>query len=545
MSQRQTFDISFYCRQSKAGKNGYAPVELSIVINGERHYLTLQRKEYPAQFKAALASKKTNSIKTYCENQKKLVDDYVEQMAFAGVECTAANLRECLKRGYVVQQYALGDMWRDLLDNVRSKLATGDIGEQTYKKYVLAHRAFNAANEFTDETPASSVDIQHIHRLQSYLREKGLSQPTIYNYHVRTQSAFTLAFNRGKIRSNPYAGYTIAKGKKKPIVWLTEGELSSISQKEFGVERLDKVRDLFLFQCYSGLSYSDMALLVREDYKVDETTQQIYIEKNRKKTGETFFSILLPGAKQILEKYDYQLPILTNQRYNSYLKEIQDVCGIQKVLHSHLGRTTYVCYLNNNNVSTDEIAALVGHSTSKTTIRYYAAMDRTTVLRQVAVAVGLDMEQQQSQQQPEKSIVVQPQQSLPSVLSTLPAIAVPPSPGNADKVINDYLERTLFRQNVAAPKNSTLVQYEDDIMNQLVALKRDKENNDAYRVAFNKCASRVLSRAAYQERRERESRKNNDEPNVRKAQLLKKSSLRLLQALRGLDRELFDEITEQ
>ena len=547
MSQRQTFDISFYCRPSKVGKNGYAPVELSIVINGERHYLTLQRKEYPAQFKAAMASKKTNPIKTYCENQKKLVDDYVEQMAFAGVECTAANLRECIKRGYVVQQYALGDMWRDLLDNERSKLITGDIGEQTYKKYVLAHKAFNAANEFTDETPAASVDIQHIHRLQSYLREKGLSQPTIYNYHIRTQSAFTLAFNRGKIRSNPYAGYTIAKGKKKPIVWLTEGELATISQKEFGVERLDKVRDLFLFQCYSGLSYSDMALLVREDYKVDENTQQIYIEKNRKKTGETFFSILLPGAKQILEKYDYQLPVLTNQRYNSYLKEIQDVCGIGKVLHSHLGRTTYVCYLNNNNVSTDEIAALVGHSTSKTTIRYYAAMDRTTVLRQVAVAVGLNVEQQQPQQQPQNSIIIQPQiesqQGLPLVPSAFPAL--PASPGNADRVINTYLDRTAFRKNERAPMTATIIEYEDKIINQLLALKKDAENEDAYRAAYNKCVSQTLTRAQYHQKKERDFRRGKDEESLRKIQVLHKSAIRLLQRLRALDRTLFDEITEQ
>ena len=465
MVQRQTFDISFYCRQSKAGKNGLAPVELSIIINGERHYLTLQRKEYPAEFKTAMASKKTNPIKSYCENQRTLINDYVQQMAFAGVECTAGNLRECLKRGYVSMQYSLGDLWRDLLDNERAKLTTGDIGEQTYKKYVLAHRAFNAANNFTDETPAASVDIQHIHRLQFYLRDKGLLQPTIYNYHARTQSAFTLAFNRGKIKANPYAGYTIAKGKKKPIVWLTEDELATIESKDFGVERLDKVRDLFLFQCYSGLSYADMALLQREDYKLDDATQQLYVEKQRKKTGETFFSILLPGAKAILEKYDFQLPVLTNQRYNAYLKEIQDVCGIDKVLHSHLGRTTYVCYLNNNNVPTDEIAALVGHSSSKTTIRYYAAMDRSTVLKQVAAAVGLKPDIQQ------ESKVAQLQPALVPTQNNQ-ATSMAAFPGNADNAINTYLDRTAFRKNERAPKTATIIEYEDRIINQLLTLKK-------------------------------------------------------------------------
>lgn len=537
MVQRQTFDISFYCRQSKAGKNGLAPVELSIIINGERHYLTLQRKEYPAEFKAAMASKKTNPIKSYCENQRTLINDYVQQMAFAGVECTASNLRECLRRGYVSMQYSLGDLWRDILDNVRGKLQTGDISEQTYVKYLLAKREFNAANDFSDETPAASVDIQHIHKMQSYLREKGFSQPTIYNYHVHTKSAFSLAFNRGKIKANPYAGYTIAKGKKKPIVWLTEEELAVIAGKEFGIERLDKVRDLFLFQCFSGLSYSDMALLVKEDYKLDDATQQIYIEKRRKKTGELFFSILLPGAKAILEKYNYQLPILTNQRYNSYLKEIQDLCGIDKVLHSHLGRTTYVCYLNNNNVSTDEIAALVGHISSQTTIRWYAAMDRSTILKKVA-AIGLKPDVQ-----PESKVAQSQTAPVPTQNDVAPLI--PASPGNADNAINTYLDRTAFRKNERAPKTATIIEYEDRIINQLLTLKKDNENQDAYRAAYNKCVSSILTRAQYHQKKERDCRRRKDDETLRKVQVLNKSALRLLQRLQALDKELFAEITAQ
>ena len=277
MAQRQTFDISFYCRKSKANKNGYAPVELSIIINGERNYLTLQRKERPEEFKAAMASKKINAIKSFCENQKKLIDDYVQQMAFEGIELTAENLKECLKRGYVAQLYSLGDLWRDLLDNERAKLKTGDIGEQTYKKYTLAKRALYEANNFNDSTPAKAVELQNINKVQFYLREKGISQPTIYNYHARTKTAFTLAFERGKIQSNPYAGFKMDKGEHKPRIFLTEAELKKIAKKDLRVERLEKVRDLFLFQCYSGLSYSDMALLEKSDYKEDKGT--IYIEK--------------------------------------------------------------------------------------------------------------------------------------------------------------------------------------------------------------------------------------------------------------------------
>ena len=516
MPQRQTFDISFYCRKSKADKKGYAPVELSIIINGERKYLTLQRKERPEEFKAAMSSKKVNAIKSYCENQKKLVDDYVQQMAFAGVELTADNLRECLKRGYVASQYSLGDMWRDILDNEREKLSTGDIVEETYRKYVLSKQALYKANDFNDTTPAGDVDLQHINKLQFYLRARRISQPTIYHYHARTKAAFTLAFNRGKIKSNPYAAFKMDKGERKPRVFLTKSELAKIAKATIEVDRLQKVRDLFLFQCYSGLSYSDMALLEKADFKENKSTKQIYIEKNRKKTNEKFTSIVLKEGKAILEKYDYQLPVLSNQKYNSYLKEIQVISKLDKELHTHLGRTTYVCYLFNNGVSVEVIAKLVGHSTTKTTLRYYAEMDKTTLFNEVSAAEGGKRKANNAN------------------------AATNVSADGAMEAVNKYLESTAYRDMVAVPNNTTLVQLEDEIMNQLLTLKSNKSTYNAYKLAFAKCKSNAVVRLKFQEGKQRDCRQNGEEDNVKKLGMLIKSSKRLLQALKNFDTRLYD-----
>lgn len=516
MPQRQTFDISFYCRKSKQNKNGYAPVELSIIINGERTYLTLQRKEKPEEFKAAMSSRKVNAIKSYCENQKKLVDDYVQQMAFAGVELTADNLRECLRRGYVAMRYSLGDMWRDLLDNERAKLNTGDIGEETYKKYILAHKALNEANGFNDTTPAQDVDIQHINKLQSYLREKRISQPTIYNYHARCKAAFTLAFQRGKIRATPYAGFKMDKGEHKPRIFLTEQELKQIAQVNLQGERLQRVRDLFLFQCYSGLSYSDMALLERSDFKENKGTKQIYIEKRRKKTNEPFTSIVLEEGKKILEKYDYKLPLLSNQKYNSYLKEIQDACKLDKELHTHLGRTTYVCYLYNRGTSPDVIAKLVGHSTTKTTLRYYAEMDKTTLFSEVKAA-----------------------ERGKRTISNTAAVATPVPITDAMEVVNAYLNKSVFKENVSTlPKD--IVSYEDDILSTLLALKNNKNTIDAYRVVFAKCKSNVYNRVLFFESAITKYTIAGEDEQVKKLNFLQKSARRLLRALRNFDKKLYD-----
>lgn len=382
MATRQTFSISFYCRKSKADKKGLAPIEISIVINGERTYLRLPRKERPDEFKKAMESKRENEMKVYCENQRVRLNTIVEDMQFADIEITAENLKACYQRGGVAKFYTLGELWQDIIGNKRSEKATGDIQGDTFRRYNAARDAFYEATGYDKNTPAKRVELQDLHRLQQHLRDMGHVQGTIYQYHARCKAAFTLAFNRGKIKKNPYAEFKMDKGDKKDIVWLTMEEQNVLINKEFSIERLARVRDLFIFQCFSGLSYADMAELERKDYQ-ENGKGQVFIDKHRKKTGKRFISIVLAEGKRILEMYDYQLPVLSNQKYNTYLKEVQDACGLRKDLHTHLGRTTYICYLYQKHVSVETIATIVGHSTCRTTLKYYAKMDNETIFNEL------------------------------------------------------------------------------------------------------------------------------------------------------------------
>lgn len=379
MATRQTFSVSFYCRPSKVDKKGLAPIELSLVINGQRTYLKLQRKERPEEFNSAMRSKRDNEMKIYCENQRIRINSIVEDMQFADIELTAENLKECLMKGGVSNYYTLGQLWADIIFNKNNKLSEGDIETDTYHRYNLAKTAFYAANKFDDNTPAKNVELQHINIFQHFLRtDLKLSQNTAYNYHARAKSAFVLAFNRGKIKSNPYASFKMDKGEKKEIVFLTEDEVNTIKTKDM-IERLGKIRDLFVFQCYSGLSYSDMALLIPSDYQKNDRGQ-IFIQKRRKKTNQLFKSVILKDGIEVLERYEYSLPVISNVKYNAYLKEIQTICQISKTLHTHLGRTTYICYLYNKGVPIDTISEVVGHSSCHTTLKYYAKMDPSSIL---------------------------------------------------------------------------------------------------------------------------------------------------------------------
>ncbi len=511
MATRQTFDINFYCRPSKVNKKGLAPIELSIVINKKRCYLNLQRKERPEEFKAAMASKKTNAIKSYCENQRRLVDDYAERMAFADIELTADNLKECLKRQYVSKAYSLGDLWGDLIGNEKQKLFSGDIVMATYAKYILSKNAFYAANDFTDETPAHTVDIQHVNKLQFYLREQGYDQSTIYNYHARTKAAFTLAFNRGKIKANPYAGFKMSKGEKKDIIWLEPEEIKKIANKDIDIPRLANVRDLLLMQCYTGLAYKDLDMLQKSDFKVNPKDGQIYIEKKRVKTKEKFTAIVLEDGKRILEKYDYELPRLTNQKYNAYLKEIQDICGIQKRLHTHIGRTTYVCTLYNKGVQESVIAKLVGHSTTKTTLKYYAEMQKEALFNAV-----------QEAQKGKRTVAVKASTNLDEV----------------NAAINEYFDKTVYRD-APVPSNADLIELEDTIIAQLTTLKQDNKAKDAYRVSFAKCNSKLSQRLSFVKKTIEKERNAGNDANVRRLQSLQKTYRRLSKTLQQLDANLF------
>ena len=376
MATRQTFSTQFYCRKSKADKKGFAPVELSIVINGERTYLRLPRKERPEEFAKAIESKRDNAIKVYLESQRVLLNKVVEDMQYAGVEITAENLKESYKRGGIAPFYTLGQLWHDIIDNKTIEKANGDLDEDTYHRYLLARDAFYEATGYNGDTPAQNVELQDLHRLQQHLRSKGRKQSTIHQYHAKCKAAFTLAFNRGKIKSNPYSQFKMDKGERKEIIWLTPKELGTLTKKDFSTERLSRVRDLFLFQCYSGLSYGDMAELERKDYQ-ENGKGQIFIEKHRKKTGVRFLSMILAEGKRILEKYDYELPVIKNQNYNAYLKEIGSICKIEKPMHSHIGRHTAATYLLNRSVPMEMVAKVLGHSTTKQTRHYAKLLDKS------------------------------------------------------------------------------------------------------------------------------------------------------------------------
>lgn len=367
---RTTFNITFVCRPSKANKLGYSPIELSIIINGERTYLTLPRKEQPEKFTKAMTSKRQSDIRRYVDEVFVKVQQKQTEMMQNGIPLTAKNLKEYIQTG-CTSSYTVQQLFDDYLKTLKKRVGV-DLSDRVYVKYVhLKDRFFKYLDPSKQVTVITNAVIADFYA--DLCTKVQISTASGIMRKLRT--VVTYAINNNKLSSDPFFDIKI-KNETKEVEFLTENELLRIKAKKFSIDRLEKVKDLFLFQCFTGLSYSDLASLKPEDYQ-QNNLGQIYIHKKRVKTGVPFTAVLLDDAVQIAEKYNYQLPVLTNQRYNSYLKEIKDLCEITKPLHTHIGRHTCCTYLLNKGLSLEMVAKIAGHRSIKTTQHYARLIDTT------------------------------------------------------------------------------------------------------------------------------------------------------------------------
>jgi len=261
-----------------------------------------------------------------------------------------------------------------------------DIKEITYKKYQVTESKITAfihslgkKDIRLKELKLNFMEDFSIFMKQSY----GNEQNTIGKHLKNLKYYIKYAVNMEWLSKSPFTEYKVAyKVKEKPF--LNVEELQLIENKTFSMKRLQLVRDLFLLQCYTGLSFIDLAELKCSDVTTG-IDGNLWIIKNRVKTDIRSAIPLLPKALTIILEYspEYKtspdvplLPVYCIQKYNSYLKEVADFCGINKELTSHAGRRTFASTVAlGNGISIESIAQMLGHSTTKITHQYARVSD--------------------------------------------------------------------------------------------------------------------------------------------------------------------------
>ena len=273
---------------------------------------------------------------------------------------TADALKAYFKTGgYVV--YTIEDLFNDYM-HILSKRVGKDLTQKTFRKYEIARDKFYQIISPTE--PVSAITKAVIMDYQASMN-RYLDYVTTNGYCQRVKTIVQFWIDNGK---------EFARHKEIE-------EVEKIRTTDFHNESLNRVRDLFVFQAASGLSYTDMAKLVPTDFQVTEDGQY-YIHDKRNKTGVFYTAVILEQGVEILKKYHFKLPIIGNHKLNVYLKAIRDLCGIDKPIFSHVARHTYATRCLNRGIRLEVVAKLLGHSTTRIT-QHYAKLLKDNILNEV------------------------------------------------------------------------------------------------------------------------------------------------------------------
>lgn len=369
-------NINFCCRASKARKDGQSPIEMSVIINGERSIITLDRKINHKHF--IPSSQKVRGDKEINEYLE-VVKQKCYRLEIELIKLDKFNLETFVysfKHGIPQHSDTLLKVYDKHNEQYKQSVAVNKVNAAALYKYEknrerLAQylRHLNMTDiRLRDITPSFVEDFQNycLISLKNSTANKQLKMlKRILNYAVRERL----------LDINPFQ--LTLKEEKLDYHTLTLDEIKHLMSLNITNQRIDSIRDLFCLQSLTGLSYSDMATLTKDDIQDD------VIVKRRKKTDIQFVIPVLPIAKKILEKYDYQLPVISNQKYNQYLKVLGDYAKLPMKLHSHLARHSFACILLNSGVDMKTISRTLGHANTKITESTYAFMDNKTVVSNI------------------------------------------------------------------------------------------------------------------------------------------------------------------
>lgn len=369
--------LNYVVRQSKVRKNGLAPVELSIIINNDRKVISLDRQINPKHWNPKSQTVKNNpEINTYLQAITQKAYNTQTEMLQLGMTFNINTFIEAFKNG-VTPSISLLNIYKQHNKQYEQQYTKNLISKTTYLKYQKAleylqlyiQSIYHTQDIDVTKITPSFVD-NHYTFLLNYMNHN-----SAIKIMKRLKKVIQLAIDEGYISTNPFKmKLTETKIEHNP---LSQQQINIIKNKQIDIKRIDNIRNIFLFQCFTGLAYCDMVNLTKDNIKDN------LIIINRQKTDIQSVIPLLPQAKEILEKYDYKLPILSNQKFNLYLKELQSICNIPQNLHCHLARHTYATLLINAGVNISTIARAMGHSNTRITEKTYAKLNNETVREEI------------------------------------------------------------------------------------------------------------------------------------------------------------------
>ncbi|MCD8739111.1 site-specific integrase [Mucilaginibacter roseus] len=387
MKTSQSFGVHFTIKKERS-KDGVTNVYAAITVNKERvrfalkHYVKVEHWDAGRgglRIKVPEA-KETNA---YLEQVKFTITTYYQQLQIAGKEVTPQLLKAMFLGEETEQTYSLSKLM-----DYHYETASAALTWSTLKHYAVTRRyleKFLKEKRNTTDIRINDIDYKFIIDFETYLRnhkpkdhQRPMNNNGVMKHLIRLRKMTTLALKLTWISRDPFKNYKF-RYKKVETAFLNQKELDSIQGKDFAIDRLNIVRDLFVFSCYTGLSYVDLMNLKESNITAGEDGAQ-WIKLFRQKSNEPTNIPILPVAQRILERYRKSdraeiagtlFPNLSNQKVNSYLKEIGFMNGIKKVLTFGVARHTFATTVTlSNNVPIETVSKMMGHTKIATTQIY-------------------------------------------------------------------------------------------------------------------------------------------------------------------------------
>lgn len=408
--KRDSFRVLFFLKKTKLLKNGEASVCMRITVNGTRVENNIRKSIDPALWSQAKEtargkSRRACDLNTYIEEARIKLYQIFCELEQQNRPVTAHLLQELFFGQEKPEKVRtlLGTM-QEHNDQCRALVGT-DYALITVRRYESCRRYLTELirqRYGKEDLPLAEVNGELVRAFAFYLKtEKGCQQNTVIRYMKCLKKITNLARANDWMAKDPFLGIRF---HEKEVVreFLTMDELQTIYRKEFPLERLTLVRDVFIFAAFTGLAFIDVQQLAPE-HIVRDNNGNLWIRKPRQKTKNMCNIPLLDIPQEILRKYaDHPtcrkkgvlLPVPCNQKMNSYLKEIADICMIRKNLTTHCARHSYatsVCLANG--VSLENVAKMLGHSNIKMTQHYARVLDSSILrdMNQVQAALSSSM----------------------------------------------------------------------------------------------------------------------------------------------------------
>lgn len=395
--EKSTFSVLFYLKKDKAKKSGLVPLHARITVDGKMTQFNTKLEVNESCWQSGKATGKSleaNRINTLLGEIRTCLHTYYHDLQLRDGYVTAERVKNAFL-GKEEKKKTIISFFEQHNEQCRQKVSNNLTTRATYTRYELTKNRlidFMQGKYKVADMPIREITPAFIEQFYLYVRENfGCTHNTAMKFIQRFRTIVSFAKRTGLVTADPFVNYKL-KFERTDRGYLTQEEIEQIMNKKFSTKRLDQVRDIFVFSCFCGLAYIDVKNLRGNNIRTS-FDEGLWIVGKREKTGVKFNIPLLEIPKMILEKYKgalpdgYVLPVLSNQKMNAYLKEIGDLCGIEKELTFHLARHSFATLALSKGVSIESVSKMLGHTNIQTT-QIYARVINAKIGNEMALFAG-------------------------------------------------------------------------------------------------------------------------------------------------------------